>query len=243
MKKLFIRMAALAAILILLTFLIWLTDADRQLARLVFNQNKQWPGIGRFPWNIIYTYAALPAFLMAGGALFVLVAGFFRSSFAVCRRQSLFFILLLALGPGLLVNVILKNNLGRARPCELVDFGGQYEFTQIWQHGAAGSNSSFPSGHASIAFYMLAPWFIYRYRNRKLALSFLAGGMAYGSLVGATRILQGGHFLSDVLWAGGLVYLCGEILAWLLHLDTAAQPGNGRSDPLSPPGRPGQRLT
>ncbi len=231
MKRLFIRMAAPAAILILLTFLIWLTDADRQLACLVFAQNKQWPGIGRFPWDFIYTYAALPAFLLAGGALLVLVAGFFRPSFAVFRRQCLFYIFLLALGPGLLVNVILKDNLGRARPCELVAFGGQYEFTQIWQHGKSGKNSSFPSGHASVAFYMLAPWFIYRYRNRKLGLIFLTGGAAYGALVGVTRILQGGHFLSDVLWAGGLVYLCGEVLAWLLCLDNTARPGNGRAQP------------
>jgi len=33
----------------------------------------------------------------------------------------------------------------------------------------------------------------------------LAGALAYGSLLGATRIIQGGHFLSDVLWSGSLM--------------------------------------
>ena len=33
----------------------------------------------------------------------------------------------------------------------------------------------------------------------------LGGALAYGSLLGATRIIQGGHFLSDVLWSGSLM--------------------------------------
>jgi membrane-associated PAP2 superfamily phosphatase len=35
--------------------------------------------------------------------------------------------------------------------------------------------------------------------------------------MGATRVVQGGHFTSDILWAGGIVYLTGALLArWLL---------------------------
>ena len=33
----------------------------------------------------------------------------------------------------------------------------------------------------------------------------LGGALTYGSLIGLTRIVQGAHFVSDVLWSGGLM--------------------------------------
>ena len=53
---------------------------------------------------------------------------------------------------------------------------------------------------------------------------FLGFGLSFGVLVGFSRMLQGGHYLSDVLWAGGLVYLCGVILSWIL--DPALKPAS-----------------
>lgn len=218
-NRLSIRIGAALALLLLLSFLIWLTDSDLRLARLLYDDQIRWPGLDRFPWNFIYTYAAVPAFIMAGTALIVLLAGFVSKPPAQYRKQALFLVLLLIVGPGLVVNVLFKDNQGRARPRELIEFGGKYEFSQMWERGETGRNSSFPSGHGSAGFYLMAPWFVYRRYQRKKATAWLAGGIAYGSLVGATRILQGGHFLSDVLWAGGMVYLTGEILAWLLDAE------------------------
>ena len=39
-------------------------------------------------------------------------------------RAAVFLVLSLLLGPGLLVNVILKDNWGRPRPGSVVEFGG-----------------------------------------------------------------------------------------------------------------------
>jgi len=36
--------------------------------------------------------------------------------------------------------------------------------------------------------------------------------------MGLGRMIQGGHFASDVIWAGGLIYLIGLILYYLLGL-------------------------
>jgi membrane-associated PAP2 superfamily phosphatase len=45
----------------------------------------------------------------------------------------------------------------------------------------------------------------------------LWGGLVYGCIMGMARIIQGGHFLSDVLWSAGFVYLTALVLAaWLL---------------------------
>ena len=63
----------------------------------------------------------------------------------------------------------------------------------------------------------MAPWFIFYRRRKKLAVFFLGGGLTFGLFVGFVRMLQGGHFLSDIVWAGGLVYLCGVVLSWVLN--------------------------
>ena len=36
---------------------------------------------------------------------------------------------------------------------------------------------------------------------------FLLLGLGYGGLMGLGRMIQGAHFFSDVVWAGGFVYL------------------------------------
>ncbi len=202
-----------------LTLVIWRTGLDLGLAGMVVGPDNTWPGMDRLPWNLLYRWAPAPAFAMAGVALVLLVAGVLSARWRRFRRDALFVILLLALGPGLLVNVALKDHVGRARPREVVQFGGSHRFTEIWQPGSTGRNSSFPSGHASVAFFLIAPWFVLRRRNRTLALVFLAGGTLFGLAVGWARILQGGHFLSDVVWAGGLVYLTGAVLALVMRLD------------------------
>ncbi|HEB49675.1 MAG TPA: phosphatase PAP2 family protein [Desulfobulbus sp.] len=219
MKRRLVEIALAALVLVGLTLVIWWAGLDLRLAGTVVGPDNSWPGVERPPWGLLYRWAPLPAFVLAGVCLLLLVAGFFSTRWRRVRRDALFIILLLALGPGLLVNVALKDHVGRARPREVVQFGGSHRFTEIWQPGSTGRNSSFPSGHASVAFFLIAPWFVLRRRHRTLALAFLAGGTLYGLAVGWARILQGGHFLSDVLWAGGLVYLTGAVLALLMRLD------------------------
>lgn len=218
------RLGLPVALLLLSTALVWLLDGELRLTRAVYGKGGVWPGIGRFPWNFLYDFAWVPAFLLTGMAAGLLIGGLFVTSLKAQKRQALFLLLMLALGPGLLVNTVLKDHLGRARPREIREFGGQSTFTPIWQHGDTGKNSSFPSGHAAEAFYLMAPWFVLRGRNRIQAACWLAGGLTYGCLVGTARILQGGHFLLDVLWAGGLVYLSGEIIVQALSLDHTPQP-------------------
>ena len=206
-------------ILIGLSLLILVCNADLGLTRLVVEAGNQWPGRMREPWQFLYHLAPVPGFVLAGVSLTVLAGGLFYRKWLRFQRPAVFILLLLALAPGLIVNVVLKDHLGRPRPRELVEFGGQHHFVQFWQPGVDAKNSSFPSGHAAIAFFSMAPWFVYRRRKPAWAKGFLVFGLGFGSLIGLTRILQGAHFISDVLWGGGIVYIVGEALAWLLHPD------------------------
>ncbi len=219
MKKVYLEFFGIGFVLVILTIFFSFIDADRAVARLVISPENKWFGTYTFPWNFLYKYAAVPGFLMAGIGLLIFLVGFILKFLGQFRGPALFLVLLLLLGPGLVVNVIFKDNLGRARPRELKEFGGKYEYTEIWHPGKTGKNSSFPSGHASVAFYLMAPWFILRTRKKVFALVFLSSGLTYGIIIGAARILQGGHFLSDVMWAGGFVYLVGLLLSRVLGLD------------------------
>jgi membrane-associated PAP2 superfamily phosphatase len=227
-NKRLLELALTALFLLLASAALWFTDADRLIVSLVprdlavaamqSDHSRAWPAGNLFPWSQLYKWAAVPALLLAAAALSVLLASLFTAKLAQWRRKAAFIILFIALGPGLIVNIVLKEQVGRARPREIVEFGGSHQFTQFWQAGGAGTNSSFPSGHAAIAFALMAPWFVLRDEETKTAACFLAAGLIFGVLVGIARILQGGHFASDILWAGGLLYLVGGLMAVLMSL-------------------------
>ncbi|MCI5143830.1 MAG: phosphatase PAP2 family protein, partial [Candidatus Electrothrix sp. ATG1] len=153
-----------------------------------------------------------------------LLLGFFKTQLAPWRRKAVFILLLLALGPGLVINILLKDQMGRPRPRQIVEFGGPHEFTQCWMPGNGGTNSSFPSGHAAVAFFLMAPWFVLRDKKQPYARIFLVSGLLFGTLVGIARILQGGHFLSDIIWSGGLLYLLGSLLGLALGVNKSSSP-------------------
>jgi len=69
----------------------------------------------------------------------------------------------------------------------------------------------FPAGHASTGFALMAFYFAaYRARRHALARAALSIGVLAGLLLGISRIAQGAHFVSHVLWAG--------LICWLVML-------------------------
>lgn len=202
------------AVLILLSVVLVMTEADLGLEAMFYSSTGGWSLGGKNPWKFIYDYANVPAFFMVFAALCVLVATFFRQFWRRYRKIALFMVLLLVLGPGLVVNTILKDHWGRARPHEIVNFGGDQMYQPFWKKGVAARNGSFPCGHASVGFYLFAPFFFLRKTSSRWALFFLAAGIVAGGVVGLARMIQGGHFITDVLWSGGVTYLTGLLLAY-----------------------------
>ena len=128
------------------------------------------------------------------------------------RRGVLFLVVVLVLGPGLLVNALVKNNSGRARPVQVEQFGGERHFTPAFVVAdQCEKNCSFVSGHAAMGFFFIA--FAWVLKDRRWLLY---GGLI-GGLVGLGRIIQGAHFLSDVIFSFVLVLLTTMLCArWLL---------------------------
>ena len=128
-------------------------------------------------------------------------------------RRDLFLLLTLVIGPGLLINVILKHQSGRSRPIRVEAFGGDRQFTAAFvTTGACRSNCAFVSGDAAMGYYLLAFLFVARKRRWAIALA----AYTCGTAIGALRIAQGAHFLSDVIFAGFFTYLVAWILSMLL---------------------------
>ncbi|MFA6961445.1 MAG: phosphatase PAP2 family protein [Opitutaceae bacterium] len=188
------------------------SGTDLALTRHYFRES--W-ATGRESWaTILYTYGPWVAATLAIGGL---VAGLWSLKTERGGRAAWFFPLLMLLGPGLLVNLAGKEGMGRPRPRSVIEFGGKDEYRVAGWPGPPGDGrKSFPSGHASMGFYLMAGYFVWRGRRPALARASLAAGLVMGAAIGWARIAQGGHFLSDIIWAGAVVFLAGELLSALL---------------------------
>lgn len=118
------------------------------------------------------------------------------------------------IGPGLLVNFVLKDHFGRARPAQIQEFGGDKAFTNpLAISGQCQTNCSFACGHAAMAYYYTGLAYIFGRRNKYYSFSFLyIAGIIFGTIVGFVRILMGGHFLSDVAASCFIVLLTNHLI-------------------------------
>ena len=129
------------------------------------------------------------------------------------NRVVLFLLFTLGIGPGLLVNTILKDHSGRARPFQVSEFGGDRRFTAAFVvSDQCNTNCSFVSGDASLGYFGLAFFFIARRRRMLIA----SAAVFAGTLIGLVRMAQGAHFLSDVIFSGVFTFLAGWLLYFLM---------------------------
>jgi lipid A 4'-phosphatase len=122
------------------------------------------------------------------------------------------------LGSGLLVNAGLKEYWGRARPVQVSQFGGTQHFSPaLVPTDQCRHNCSFVSGHATSGYILMAVGLMGSVATRR---RWFWIGVAWGAVVSLARIAEGGHFLSDTLFAGLAVWASGWLIreAWLRHV-------------------------
>jgi lipid A 4'-phosphatase len=188
---------------------------DLDLAGLSFNPDRQGFVLANVQpiglWlrdlsRLIITAIAAPAFVALA---LKLVRP--RRPLIIPGRAVLFMIATLALGPSILANAVLKSHWGRPRPIDVTEFGGDQHFVPWWDpRGDCPGNCSFVAGEPSGAFWTIGPALL-------LPPAWRAGAgalaVAFGAGLGAIRMYGGGHFFTDVVFAGVFMYL----LAWLTH--------------------------
>ncbi|MBS4168683.1 phosphatase PAP2 family protein [Parachlamydia sp. AcF125] len=180
---------------------------------------------GHFSSNLVYQwaycYGTWPGLFLAMVALIVWALSFFTPAWKKWRSSALLLVLTCAIGSGLIVHAILKDNWGRPRPRQTTEFGGQLHFRPYYlPHFAkqAEEAKSFPSGHSSMGFYFVALIVLGSALNKKvLVYTGIVCTLILGTLLSLTRIAQGGHFFSDVLFSGLIMWWCTLSINWLLH--------------------------
>lgn len=189
------------------------SDLDFWAARYFYHPENAadfWPKQNESLWLFFYHAAPWLTGILMAGSLAVLVTALFKPSYLKFKKYSVFVFLVVALGPGLFVNSIFKPYWGRPRPREVIELGGHQQYREFYRPNLGGPGKSFPCGHCSVGFaYGVLFWLM---RRKNLRLGILAGltSVGLGLAMGVGRIAAGGHFFSDVIFAGLIVY-------WVCH--------------------------
>src|SRR5262249_29886797 len=105
----------------------------------------------------------------------------------------------------------LKDYWPRSRPIDVPEFNGSERFVPWWDpRGVCPKNCSFVAGESAGAFWTLAPAALAPPHWRPLAY---AAPIAFGGSVSPLRIVFGGHFFPDAVFAGVAVFL----VIWVVY--------------------------
>jgi lipid A 4'-phosphatase len=134
-----------------------------------------------------------------------------RRPMLISAQAAVFLILTMLLGPGLLVNVALKDHWGRPRPIDVTQFGGQEHFVPWWDpRGDCPNNCSFVSGDVATVAWTFAPAALVPGPWQPLAF---AGAFVLTAFMATIRMMAGAHFPSDTIFAAVFTFL----LIWLAY--------------------------
>lgn len=151
--------------------------------------------------QISYRYNRHITIVTVSVVVALLLATFIRNKpvFNLNKKAYAYLLLVMLVGHYVVVNIIFKDGWGRARPVSIEQFGGDRIFTPAFViSDQCERNCSFVSGHSATLFYFVALGLLLSGRKKWLIISV---SIALGTLVGLGRIMQGGHFLSDIVFS------------------------------------------
>ncbi len=132
------------------------------------------------------------------------------------RRVAIGFLIVGGLlGPILLVDATLKEHSGRTRPVNTVNFGSTKQFTPAFiPADQCEQNCSFVSGHVATASFIMAFGWLGAPAVRR---RWLLASLAFGGYFALVRMVPGGHFLSDTIFAWFATYFTLWLTEWLFR--------------------------
>ena len=203
-------------------FLIW-PELDLAVSGL-FYRDGNWL-LNRDSTWLLLPYRGVPRLGQAVilGLLLALGLSVF-SRFATWRakRPVLLFLLCGALlGPVLVVDIGIKDHSGRARPINVQPFGGDKVFSGAFiPTNQCRKNCAFVSGHVAMASFVMAFGWLSAPAIRR---RYLYASLGTASAMALARMLPGGHFLSDALFAWFAVYFSLSLLEWVWRRSVLAK--------------------
>lgn len=170
--------------------------------------------------SFLFDYGVMPGWIVAIGALLLLIFSFITQRYKEWRRPALFLVLTLAIASGVIVHALLKDHWGRPRPKQTIEFGGIQQFRPYYSPNffhQPEPSKSFPCGHCSMGFYFFALYVLgKRLNNKRMAYIGLFIAISLGVLLSIGRMMQGGHYFSDTVLAALILWLTALILDWAI---------------------------
>jgi|GEM_PF-559942 len=205
-------------VLLIGTLVCWSGEVDLALQERHF-QDGSW-ATNAEPWKALYTYGIIPTALLTLACIIALPLSYRTPRVRGFRAPVIFFLGVMAIGPGLITNAILKDNWDRPRPRKVENFDGRYAFEPVLRRDDTSRGKSFPCGHGAAVFALAAAVFVLRERkaSRPYAWVLYPVAVGLGAATCYARMVQGGHFFSDGIWAYGIVLLTASSLYWILRL-------------------------
>lgn len=173
-----------------------------------YDQSRHWY-MNENAWIIgVYESIKFVTWVLFLALLVFMIWAYRKSPYVKTRKTSLFLFLALLFGPGIAVNNVFKEYFERPRPREVQEFSGSEKHIAAFSLDRSCDDcKSFVSGHAAIGFFvMVLAWPL---RQRR----WLYLGLVSGCVVGGMRVMQGGHFFSDVLFSGFVCYFVYRLLS------------------------------
>lgn len=214
-------------------------ELDLTVARLFHDPATGFTLAGHWAWDGVILANKAASYIFTVAALVLLPAALLRRGNVdiVALRYLVFVILLYLIGPGVLVNGILKRVYGRARPVQIAAFGGDGPFVGPWEVSEyCRSACSFVSAEVAsgtaltVGLAIGALWFARRPVAPLFRVPALVS-LALLLLTAVQRIGSGRHYLSDVIFSVLLVAALGIGLSCLLWPQSARSAAARRSGP------------
>lgn len=209
---------ALAVFGLLAVLFIAFPQIDLAASGLFYQGDGQWLLSRDSAW-LVLPYWGLPRLgqaLLVALIVLLLLSFWQRFPKLKARRAAIGFLLVGGLlGPILLVDATLKEHSGRTRPVNTVNFGGSKQFTPAFiPADQCQKNCSFVSGHVATASFIMAFGWLGAPAVRR---RWLLASIAFGGVFALVRMVPGGHFLSDTIFAWFATYFSLWLTEWLFR--------------------------
>ncbi len=175
-------------------------EVDIEFSKLFFSENNQkFYFANHFFLKFVSNLAYFLAFLLLVYNSILILKTFVKTksfNFEIYKPQMIV-LLVFFIGSVMIVQVYSKHYFGRARPIHVKEFNGHSTFTPAFKvSNQCKFNCSFVSFHTSIGLLFLIHSFGLIGKKRK---TMIVASCLLITLLGLTRIVQGKHFLSDVV--------------------------------------------
>ena len=187
-------------IFIVFTALFFMLERIFQLDLIISDKIFSWNSFNdNYLLNFLAKLAPVPT---------ILAAVYCLKKSNISNKFLLFEVILLISFAPLLIHCIIKPAFNRPRPSEISQYkeDSKLEYTKAFEPGEEGD--SFPSGHSAAAFSLLFLYFTQVFKEYEKRILLIIPGLLWGFAIGTIRILQGRHFITDVVASLTVTFIC-----------------------------------